>query len=414
MHLTGGEAAPLQALPTPEVDSVPTSVGSSLTLDGSGDYLTSPNLTLGTGDFTVECWIYLTAATGTRIICSRATGGGATGTWSFSISPTTIAFTEVVAGEPGPSATISTIINTWAHVAAARASSTTKLFVNGLQVASASQTTDFSNTSYLVYVGTSPSETYVQGYIYDLRMSRYAKYTQPFVPSRTIVPATGLTTYSISPTTVGIYDSAGQRGFSTEGDGKLSVAQKKYGSTSMYFDGTGDYLYLPTGSANFLSQCTTNWTIECWAYYTAVSPMEIISTASASSTTGILLTLNYSSLNEIDMQIFRGSAGNFYTVKTGSSVLTPNAWNHIAITFTVSGTAFNMYVNGVKQTLTTTGTATFSSGAATNQPTVGCYAPVGGYYFNGYISNLRLVNGSVLYTSSFVPPTAPPTSTAAR
>ena len=137
----------------------------------------------GTGDFTVEAWVYLTVNAGSRLVTTRATGGAASGTWSFSLSPTSMGFTEVVSGEPGPTATFSSILNQWKHLAACRQSGTTRLFVNGVQVASAAQATNFSNSSYPLYIATSPSENFIGGYVSNLRIVKgTAVYTGNFTP----------------------------------------------------------------------------------------------------------------------------------------------------------------------------------------------------------------------------------------
>jgi len=69
-------------------------------------------------------------------------------------------------------------------------------------------------------------------------------------------------------------------------------------------------------------------------------------------------------------------------------------------------------VNGVSQSLTTSGTATFSSSTATYQPNIGRYQSYTGNanYLLGYVSNLRLVNGTRVYTSNFTPSTTPLTA----
>ena len=153
--------------------TITTRIGRSVLFDGVNDYLSLSNsaaFNFGTGDLTIEFWIYFTTTSGGRVVTSRLTGGGASGTWSVNMGHTSLSFTEVVVGEPGPSATFSSILNTWAHIAVSRNSGTTKLFLNGSQIASAAQTTNFSNTSYPVYIATSPSESYIPAYISNLRV----------------------------------------------------------------------------------------------------------------------------------------------------------------------------------------------------------------------------------------------------
>ena len=161
--------------------------------NGSTQYLSlaaNSVFAFGTGDFTLEAWVYLTVNAGSRLVTTRLSGGGASGTWSWSLSPTSMSFTEVVSGEPGPGATFASILNQWTHLAACRQSGTTRLFVNGTQVASAAQTTNFSNSSYPLYIATSPSENFIGGYVSNLRIVKgTAVYTGNFTP-----PGSNLTT----------------------------------------------------------------------------------------------------------------------------------------------------------------------------------------------------------------------------
>jgi hypothetical protein len=80
------------------------------------------------------------------------------------------------------------------------------------------------------------------------------------------------------------------------------------------------------------------------------------------------------------------------------STVTPtiNAWNHIA--FVRSGTTTSGYVNGVLA-----GTTTYTPGT-TSVVSVGRYNGGSFFYFPGYISNLRVVNGTAVYTANFTPP----------
>ena len=171
----------------------------SVQFNGSNQYLSLSNsaaFNFGTSDLTIEFWIYFTTTSGGRVVTSRLTGGGASGTWSVNMGHTSLSFTEVVVGEPGPSATFSSILNTWAHIAVSRNSGTTKLFLNGSQVASAAQTTNFNNTSYPVYIATSPAESYLPAYISNLRILKgTGLYTSSFsVPT---TPLTAITNTSL-------------------------------------------------------------------------------------------------------------------------------------------------------------------------------------------------------------------------
>jgi ABC-type Fe3+/spermidine/putrescine transport system ATPase subunit len=181
------------------VISLPTTAGSvpiaqfQVAFNGTNQYLTAPAssaFAFGTGDFTVEAWVYLTSTNGSRLVTTRLTGGGAGGTWSFSLSHTSMGFTEVIVGEPGPTATFSSILNTWAHVAAVRNAGVTTLYLNGTQVAQASQTTNFNNTSYSLYICSSPSENFIGGSVSNLRIVKgTAVYTAGFPRPTSVVTA---------------------------------------------------------------------------------------------------------------------------------------------------------------------------------------------------------------------------------
>jgi hypothetical protein len=88
--------------------------------------------TFGTGDFTIEMWVYFTASASPRVITNRGTGALA-GSFSFNLGTDSAAFTEVITGEPAVNFTYaSSILNTWAHVAVVRISGVTYCYVNGV------------------------------------------------------------------------------------------------------------------------------------------------------------------------------------------------------------------------------------------------------------------------------------------
>lgn len=162
--------------------------------DGTGDWLTSvnnPAFNLGSGDFTVELWLYITTNQSANTIVSNRSGGSGTNTmWSLQFYGATnrIDWHTGTAIVLSASSTIST--TTWTHVAVSRASGTIKMFFNGTQVATASDTRDYSyngptQVGYEAY-GTAG---YLNGYIQDLRITKgYARYTANFTPPTAAFP----------------------------------------------------------------------------------------------------------------------------------------------------------------------------------------------------------------------------------
>ena len=150
---------------------------------------------------------------------------------------------------------------------------------------------------------------------------------------------------------------------------------------SVKFDGTNQYLSLPA-SSNWAM--TGSFTIESWYYPTA---------------DGTIITLGNEATNRIQVrsnltEIFGGAISLSY-----SSTL--NQWNHIAAVRGADN-IIKIYVNGSFVNSASYSSQVGNSSAAFIGVRSGLVV-----YFNGYISNTRVVNGTALYTASFTPPTSP-------
>jgi hypothetical protein len=153
--------------------------------DGTGDWLqipVSPDLAFGTGDYTVEAWVYFTSINNTDlqiIFSSGGTGNNfffhadgnqlSVGTSSVFISNQATTF----------------VTNTWYHVAACRSGTTLRLFRDGVQVGSnATDTTNWVSTGATgARIGANQINTQTFfGFIDDLRITKgVARYpTEPF------------------------------------------------------------------------------------------------------------------------------------------------------------------------------------------------------------------------------------------
>jgi hypothetical protein len=166
----------------------------SAKFDGTGDYLTvlSPLFAVGTGDFTVEGWAYLTAYTNGGIF-STWTVGMDQGIWlGFDLAGKINFYIGGAYGSGYNNGIVSAAtvpLNTWTYVAAVRASSATYLYLNGERIGTSSTTRNITNTNGVigrVYWG--HDSNYLTGYIDDVRVTcgvaRYgaSDFTPPTAP----------------------------------------------------------------------------------------------------------------------------------------------------------------------------------------------------------------------------------------
>ena len=347
-----------------------TSLSYSNSFDGTGDYLSVPSnaaLQFGTGDFTIEGWIYQTAFSGdTPITASYQT-------WATSVNfyfATRAGSPNVLIFRAGDSVPISLVgntsipINTWTHVAVARSSGVTKIFVNGTeQTATHTGSVNISATALATGIGASQGglEPFT-GYISNLRFVKgQAVYTGNFS-----VPTSPLAiTQSSSSNVASIISTIPSIG------------------NSVYFNGSSRLT--ATGSTAYTFG-TNDFTVEFWAYFTSIPATynHVVGTAGSAGGFGFGLG---------------GSAKLYITSSTtgyessGATIAT-NIWYHIAFT-RQSGTV-RMFVNGVlDNTINGLTTDITETGG-----TIGAYFN-GAYTTTGYISNHRVVKGTALYTSSF-------------
>jgi hypothetical protein len=167
--------------------------GSSGYFDGSGDYLSlsySAALEFGTGDFTIEFWVYLSDLTYRFFLGGPSNSGG----YLFmAINPT--ASGQIWVGRAGTdwplqfsSHSIST--NTWTHIAVSRSGTNARCFVGGTQLGStATNSTSWTVNPSGFWVGAQGGGSSLNGYMAELRLTKgVARYTSNFTPPTTAFP----------------------------------------------------------------------------------------------------------------------------------------------------------------------------------------------------------------------------------
>jgi hypothetical protein len=385
--------------------------GGSGYFDGSGDYLSVPDdadfdLVSGT-NWTIEGWIYK-LTTGSQFFIGSNTAGGATN-FSLGINASNqyqffwVKSPGETSGDVYSIASSSTaVLNQWNHVAAVNNSGTVTLYVNGSSVG----TVSISGQTYVgratgIGIGSSSADAasnVVNGYVADARMVvGTAVYTSGFTPPTAPLTAITNTVLLTNFTNAGIFDNTGKNNLETVADAQIDTTTKKYGTGSMEFDGTGDYLSAPM-TPN-LAFGTGDMTIECWVYANTISGIDTIFDTRTSGSFG-----NESFLLQLNAgvpQMWAGSYSGASPVAAGSAAISTSTWTHIA--FTRSSGTNNLFVDGVSvasnsnawnQTLVTTNPYYIGQTVGVDRP------------FDGFIDDLRITKGVARYTSAFTPPTA--------
>ena len=174
--------------------------GSSVYFDGTNDYLSisspTPGFSFGTGDFTIEAWVYKTVNSGTDAAILDARSGNTASPWTVYLNSSN--FPYFYDGTSYTS-TIAVTLNTWFHLAWVRTSGVLKIFVNGVQGYSAAHSVNLDRTAGLMIgIHVLGSQFPFGGYIDDLRITKgVARYTSNFTPPSTQFPDNaGLTQYA--------------------------------------------------------------------------------------------------------------------------------------------------------------------------------------------------------------------------
>ena len=356
-------------------------------------------LIFGTGDFTIECWVYddngHNGNSSRCYIFDNRSGGSVAGD-----PPQIVAYVDthsewnVYIGNPvveivkevGTGA----ILNQWNHFAVTREGSTVRMFVNGVLLGTATSSTDFTNNG--IGIGRGYDSGYGwSGNIQDFRVYKgVAKYTSDFIPASPkpdILPDT--------PSGV-------------SGSSKLT----KITDGSVSFTGIGVTHLSLADNADF-TMGSGDWTMECFAFPQTPQTAHYGSLIQKYATTGsdsswfwsvYQFTTGYATHN---FYFYRSDGTQFaYTAATKQIPL--DQWHHFVATR--DGDTIRLYIDGVQDgTIDVTGE---SMNDTTCDLTIGADSS-NNYAMEGSISNARVIKGTCLYPDgkSFTPPRAPLTTT---
>jgi len=371
-------------------------IGGSGYFDGTGDYLQVANNSAFdfSGDFTVECWLYL-ANTNNQTFISKgghnALGPDAAGWALFIYTGQGLRFMTRNSGGTNVPVTVASTpqINTWMHVAVSRSGSSMRAFLNGTLVSTVTSSVNTANSSPFNIGANLNNLSPSTGYICDVRIIKgTAQYTATFTPPTAPLTAITDTQFLENFTNAAIFDNAMMNDLETVGNAQISTSVVKFGTGSIAFDGSGDYVQVPSSPIN--TNWTGNWTIEFWLYASASGAVYYLYKGSGLQIWGIDGTMKCS---------ISATNNSTYFIDSNFGTISANTWTHISVVR--NGNSYDGYVNGVKTNL---GTSSSSANTGTEPLRVGSYA--GGFGFTGYIDDLRITNGYARYTATFTPPTS--------
>lgn len=371
-------------------------------------------LQLESSDFTIEAWVCPDIANSDTIIAGKGTVFAAYGDWCFYDSGSVGFYARASSGWDFGSVGIGTLpIGQWSHIAVTRSGSLLRGFLNGTLIATATVSGAIASGGRPTTVGgglTSAQDgerdVSWKGTISNFRIIKgTALYTSNFTPPTT--PLTAVAGTSLLCCQDNRFKDNSANNFTLTPYGNVAVTplspfanSAAYSASvnggSGYFDGSGDYLTVPSNAAFAFG--TGDFTIECWMNMASTSCRGLFKLdASAGYSTGIQLLPRPDTSNTF--QIFHGTSYYF----TASNSLTPlNTWCHVAIVR--SGGTIQLFSNGVS-IYSATDTTNYS-----DLPVIVGYGYDSAYPMHGFIAGFRIIKGAALYTANFTPPTTPVTA----
>ena len=397
--------------------------GYSTYFNGSTDYFAIPSNTIfdfAAGAFTVEMWMYPTSFAIQSVFLNKTANGTSYGMfdWRLNTNGTLLFYGWSGAGgwDFNFTTTIAVNLNAWNHIALTRTSAGVfTMWINGEVGATYTWNYTLTTSTMTFNLGAYPNGTYLYtGYISNFRVSKgVTAYTTKFTPPTaplTAITGSGLLAFQNntfkdnSANNITLTPSGTPKILAFSPFSQTTEYNKNVHGGSGYFNGSTDYLITPLSNQFNL---TGDFTIECWIYKTNPA-------ADGNGIFGIGSQDPDSNLVRISsgvLQFWLGGSNSGASgtgTKTGiiscSTSIKNYTWYHIALVR--SGSATNnvkLYLNGK---LDGQGTGTYE--IPSNYLVIGRdYPTYSTEYFPGHISNLRVVKGTALYTTTFTPPTAP-------
>jgi hypothetical protein len=382
-----------------------------LLLDGTGDYVSAPDSAnwYFTGDFTIQAKAKADSTSGGRCIVSQWLASGNERAWNLEIVGSEVRFGYSTNGTDNLTTEITSgagiAVNTWYDIAVTLDTGTTtlKIWVDGVAV--------YTNASFSASLNDSTADLNIgalnagSGDLFDGRISDVRIYngTAETITDLTSKPAVTTEDFYLDHdiTNTTFTDASLNHTPTANGGVRHTLANSKFGNSSMYFDGTDDYISVPD---------STDWdfgagsfTIEAQVYPTDISGTHVIASQWESTTADRAWRLNIIG-GEIAFVYYNTGPTIITTNTTSGSALVANQWQHIAVDVDTDTNTLRIYLDGVVEYTNASFTDTIRNSA---EPVRIGWDEIGTQYFDGLMEEVSVLKGTARYNGAFTAPTEP-------
>lgn len=399
---------------------------SSLYFDGVDsriEYPDSDAYAFGTDDFTIEFWMYALSNDNSGFIVCQADNESAQNVqWLIFLDSATsqVGLRTGTSGgtwDNAVSSSSSVRINEWAHVAVVAHEGNLAVYVNGIADSALIGYVALGDSAWPLSIGgssTGLAGKFFDGYIDELRITKgQAIYTGNFEveysrhkgrEDRIAAPRGDISKVSLmlnvdetsGSTTVdsSLYENV----ITTTGNPVIGNVSVNTGSvSSMYFDGTSDYLTAPASVSNF---GTEDFTIEFWVNIDLTGPdpwPRIFSTSVWNTGTGLYSTIDGATTlwgGDGRISFNRASDSTGFSVRS-RAIVRGTGWHHIAITR--RGLESFLFIDGYLEDHRKTPAIWNISSDFTR------FFAESGEEESGYLDGVKITKGEAAHAEDFIP-----------
>jgi hypothetical protein len=192
---------------------------------------------------------------------------------------------------------------------------------------------------------------------------------------------------------------------SAVGDVHHETDEKKFGSSSLHFNGSTDQLTVP--SSDDWNLGSGDFTIETWAYHTRVTSDldQIFAIDNSNVHSAANYSLGMGTLSNETIQAYFSNGASTISIYS-STTISLNTWYHVAMVR--DGNTLRLFIDGIEDgTADITGvTNNYDSSMTLNIGSRNATGVTPNNDWQGYLEDIRITKGQAVYTGNFTPPAA--------